>query len=117
MPEAQSMKEIIDKLDFVKITNFGSAKASVKVIRRQVTDLEKILAKDIPDKGFPGGHSGKEPACQCRRQKRCWFDSWIGKILWRGAWQPNPVFLTGESPRTEEPGGLQSTGLQRVGHD
>ena len=22
------------------------------------------------DTGFPGGASGKEPACQCRRQKR-----------------------------------------------
>ena len=27
------------------------------------------------------------------------------------------VFLPGESPWTEEPGGLQSIGLQRVGHD
>ena len=25
--------------------------------------------------------------------------------------------LAWENPRTEEPGGLQSTGLQRVGHD
>ena len=33
------------------------------------------------------------------------------------AWQPTPVFLHGESPWTEEPGGLQSTELQRVGHD
>ena len=32
------------------------------------------------------------------------------------AWQPTPVFLPGESPRTEEPDGLQSMGLQRVGH-
>ena len=32
-------------------------------------------------------------------------------------WQPTPVFLPGESPRTEEPGGLQSMGLQRVQHD
>ena len=29
---------------------------------------------------------------------------------------PHSRFLTGESPWTEEPGGLQSTGLQRVGH-
>ena len=36
---------------------------------------------------------------------------------WRRAWQPTPVFLPGESPQTEEPGGLQSMGLQRVGHD
>ena len=28
-----------------------------------------------------------------------------------------PVFLTGESPWTEEPDRLQSMGLQRVGHD
>ena len=30
------------------------------------------------------------------------------------AWQPTPVFLPGESPRTEEPGRLQFTGSQRV---
>ena len=50
-PEAQSMKEIIDKLDFIKITNFCSAKVNVKRIRRQVIDLEKIFAKDTSDKG------------------------------------------------------------------
>ena len=33
------------------------------------------------------------------------------------AWQPTPVFLPGKSPWTEEPGGLQSMGSQRVGHD
>ena len=32
------------------------------------------------------------------------------------AWQPTPVFLPGESLWTEEPGGLQSMGSQRVGH-
>ena len=47
--------------------------------------------------GFPGGASGKEPACQCRRQKRHGFDPWVGKIPWRRAWQPTPVFLPGES--------------------
>ena len=42
--------------------------------------------------GFPGGASGKEPACQCRRCKRLGFDPWVGKIPWRKAWQPTPVF-------------------------
>ena len=28
--------------------------------------------------GFPGGASGKEPACQCRRQKSHGFDPWVG---------------------------------------
>ena len=39
-----------------------------------------------------------------------------GRIPWRRAWQPTPVFLPGESPWTEEPGGLQPMGLQRVRH-
>ena len=33
--------------------------------------------------GFPGSTSGKEPACQCRRQKRWGFDPWVGKVPWR----------------------------------
>ena len=45
------------------------------------------------------------------------FNPWFGKILWRRAWQCTPVFLLGESPWTEEPGGLQSMGSQRVRHD
>ena len=47
--------------------------------------------------GFPGGTSGKEPLCQCRRHKRRGLDSWVGKIPWRRAWQPFPVFLPGKS--------------------
>ena len=49
--------------------------------------------------------------------KRHGFDPWVRKIPWRRAWQTTPVFLPGESPRTEEPGGLQPMGSQRVGHD
>ena len=45
------------------------------------------------------------------------FDPWVGKIPWRREWQATPVFLPGESPQTEGPGGLQSIGLQRVRHD
>ena len=35
--------------------------------------------------------------CQCRRHKTGRFDSWVGKIPWRRASQPTPVFLPGES--------------------
>ena len=41
------------------------------------------------------------------------FDPWVGKIPWRRAQQSTPVFLPGESPWTEDPGRLQSMGLQR----
>ena len=46
--------------------------------------------------GFPGGASGKEPACQRRRCERRGFDPWVRKILQGRAWQPTPVFLPGE---------------------
>ena len=44
------------------------------------------------------------------------FDPRVGKIPRRRKWQPTPVFLPGEPP-TEEPGGPQSMGSQKVGHD
>ena len=56
--------------------------------------------------------SGKDSACQCR----CGLDLWVRKILWSRKWQPTPVSLLGKF-HGEEPGGLQSMGSQRVGHD
>ena len=44
-------------------------------------------------------------------------ETWIGKIPWRRAWQATPVFLSEESPWTEEPGRLQSMWSQRVEHN
>ena len=41
--------------------------------------------------------SGEEPACQCRRHKRCGFHPWVEKIPWRRKWQPTPVFFSGKS--------------------
>ena len=34
---------------------------------------------------------------QAQSIRRCGFDPWVGKIPWRRAWQPTPVFLPGES--------------------
>ena len=63
--------------------------------------------------GFPCGSAGQESA-------RIVGD--LGSIpgLGRspgGGHGNSPVFLPGEPPWTEEPGGLQSMGSQRVGHD
>ena len=44
-------------------------------------------------------------------------DLWVGKIPWRRAWQPTPVFLPRESHRQRSLAGLESMGSQRVGHD
>ena len=78
--------------------------------------LEPKKIKSVPTPvflGFPGGSDGKESACSVGDLDL----TWAGKISWRRAWQLIPVFLSGESPWTEEPAGLQSIGLQRVGHD
>ena len=74
------------------------------------------MAKEL-GLSFPGGASGKELTCQCRRHKRPVFDPCVGKIPWGRKWQPTPVILAWRIPWTEEPGGLQSMGSQRVGHD
>ena len=65
--------------------------------------------------GFPGGSDSRESACSASYLGL--IDPWVGKIPWGRAWQPTPVFLPGESPWTEEPGGLWSMGLQRVGYN
>ena len=67
-------------------------------------------------KGFPGGVTGKESTCQCRRCKRHGFDSWIRNIPWHRKWQPKSI-LAWKIPWSEEPGRLQTMGLQKFGHD
>ena len=62
------------------------------------------------EEGSPWWLSGKESACQHRR---CGFNPLERKIPWRRKWQPTPVVLPQKSHGTEEPGRLQSMGLQK----
>ena len=39
----------------------------------------------------------KNQPANAGRCKRCQFDPWVRKILWRRAWQPTLLFLPGES--------------------
>jgi len=55
---------------------------------------------------FPGGSSGKESTCQCRRHNRHGFNPWVRKIPWRREQQPIPIFLPGGS---QEQRGLEAT--------
>ena len=45
---------------------------------------------------LPRWCSGKESACQFRRVKRCRFELWVRKILWRRKWLPTPVHSPGK---------------------
>ena len=48
-------------------------------------------------------------------------ETWVRSLGWEDPLEegmaPTPVFLSGESPCTEEPGGLQSMGSKGVEHD
>ena len=52
------------------------------------------------------------PAVQEPQEIR--FDPWVGKIPGRRKRQPTPIFFPEKILWTEEPGGPQSTGSQRV---
>ena len=64
-----------------------------------------------------GGASGKEPACQWRRRKRCGFDPWVREIPLEEEITAHCSILAWRITWTEEPGRLQSMGLQTVRHN
>ena len=76
--------------------------------------LEKGYATHSNILGLLCDSVSKRICLQCRIPE---FDPWVVKIPGRRAWQPSPVFFSGESPWTEELGVLQSMGSQRVEHD
>ena len=45
------------------------------------------------------------------------LDAWVGKIPLEKEMTPHSSILAWEIPWTEKPGGLQSMGSQRAGHD
>ena len=57
------------------------------------------------------GAGGKESACQCRR---CGFNPWVGKIPWRGKWQPASVFLPEKFHGQRSQGGCSSWGSKEL---
>ena len=59
-----------------------------KKMSKVIWNISSIWDKLQVLKCFPGGASGKEPACQCRRFKRCSFNPSVRKIPWRRARQP-----------------------------
>ena len=59
-------------------------------------------------RGFTGGSYGKESACNE-------FSPWVGKIPLEKGMATHSSILAWRNPWTDELGGLQSMGLQRIG--
>jgi len=64
-------------------------------------------------RGFPDGPSGKELACQCRRQERHGFDSLGLEDALKEDMATHSSILAWRIPGAEEPGRLQSMGSQK----
>ena len=77
-----------------------------------------VLACSLQEaQGFPGGTSGEEPACQCRRHKKMRVRSLgLEDPLEEGKAVRSSI-LAWRIPWTEKPGGLLSMGSQRVRHN
>ena len=91
--------------------------SSVKSIIKMTCKCTFYINLEV--KGFPAGASGKEPAYQSRRCKRCKINIWsLGREdPLEKDMATHSSLLGWRIPRAEECGGLQSTGLQRIGHD
>ena len=63
-------------------------------------------------KGFPGGS-----VIICLQHRRCGFNFWFRKILWRRKWQPTPVFMSAKFDGQRSLVDYSPLGCKRVGHD
>ena len=72
--------------------------------------------------GYPLQYSWASMVAQTVKNPPVMRHIWVWSLGWEdplegSSWQHTLVFLPGESPWTEEPGGLQSMWSQRVGYD
>ena len=72
-----------------------------------------MFAEDSAPFHLSEGKFELSPVAQMVKNPPAKRETWVQSLGWKDrAWQPTPVFLPGEFPWTEEPGGLQSMGLQ-----
>ena len=64
---------------------------------------------------FPGGPIGKEPAANAEGKDSGLIPGWKDSL--EVGLETHSSIFTWRIPWTKEPGGLQSIGSQRVGHD
>ena len=106
----QAFVHISNATNILRVSTVCWAKFKGKQYRWGLYSHELINKQVNKEDGPPRGCLCKELAYQCRRPKRHRLDLWEGMttyssiLAWRNSW-------------TGEPGGLQSIGLQRVGHN
>ena len=117
------MKQIFDQLQQVRMEQTPCQTAvfqqrneetrSTSSQRQECLSLQSLGNSMLACQGFPGGASGKEPTCQCKRPKSQGYIPGSGRPP-GGGWGMaiHSSILAWRIPWTEVPGGLQSIGLQ-----
>ena len=72
-------------------------------------ELNIYKFRSLSQNGLPRGLTASRICLQCKRHRRHGFNSWVGKIPWRRAWQPTLVFLPGEPHGQRGLGGRSAT--------
>ena len=91
---------VLTRHTFINRTEATAHRTGVSVNKKVLSSEELRHSTNAGNRGiFFKIPNGKESFCQCKRHKRHRFDLCVGKIPWRRAWQPTPIFLLGESHR------------------
>ena len=71
--------------------------------------------------GYPLWYSWASLGAPMIKNPLAMQETWVRSLGWKDPlvewWQPTSVFLSGESPWTEETGSLPSVGSQRIGYN
>ena len=105
-------KQVLKQLEACLRKNFNDPRFLHLPILIKLRQLSFVISSNLLSRcmldflGFPGGSR-----LQCRRPG---FSSWIGKIPWKRAWQPTPVFLPGEFHGERNLAGYNPWGIHGV---
>ena len=117
---------------YTKISQITKATCSLKAkgvgynelatINGKLAQVVKIIGDDVTLQVFEG--TGGIPTNaevvflgKSRRHKRCGFNSWVGQISLEKEMTTHSTVFAWKIQWAAEPGGLQSMGSKRVGHD
>ena len=106
-----------DSLYYRPLFNWPEIKIANKNISKILRGVNLEGQNNSVFKGYLRCLSGKESSCQCKETQ----EMWVWSLGWEDPLEeemaPHSSILAWEIPWTEEPGGLQSTGLLGVRHD
>ena len=107
------IEDIPPKVSFLKARRVLAVNLSIHLVLTRILAKERVLMEEVYLLGFPGGLDGKESVFSAGDSN---LILGLGRSLER-AMANHSSILVWKTPWTQEPGGLQSMGSQRVRHN